>query len=341
MTKDEAITQSIEILRDHCRVTHKAFSTEKTYIHWSRKYISYLYDSAAQIKGLSSEKKFEVWLTRMATDGCAAATQAQAFNAILCLYKHVFGQELQGVNALRAKRRKVERHAPAIEDISAAFTHVKDTQHYPARLILHLLYGCGLRVGEGISLRIKDVDFNNGKLFIHDSKHGKDRYVGIPETLVSPLRHQVEVAAMKARIDIANGMPVQMPDALHRKYRRAPFEVPWHFVFPKVKICNCPRRKIPVRYHVLDSTLQRSLKRAVQTAGILVPFTPPHLRHAYATHLIGRGASYKGVAKSMGHSNILTTFNYDHTDALTVGSPLDCLKEIIPFPAIDDIAASQ
>lgn len=341
MTKEQAIAQSVQAMRDHCRVAQKAYSTEKTYVLWSRKYITFLYDSANQIKNLSSEKKFEIWLTKMATDGCAAATQAQAFNAVLCLYKNVFKQELQSVNALRVKRRKVERHAPSVEDISAAFQHIQDSASYPARLILHLLYGCGLRVGEGIALRIKDVDFNNGKLFIHDSKHGKDRFVAIPESLVAPLLHQVEVAAMKARIDIANGLPVQMPGTLHKKWPKAPFEVPWHFVFPKAKICSCPRRKIPVRYHVLDSTLQRSLKRAVKTADLMVPFTPHHLRHAYATHLIGRGASYKGVSKSMGHSSVFTTFNYDHTDALNVGSPLDQPKQVIPFPALDDVAINE
>ena len=274
-------------------------------------------------------------------EGCAAATQSQAFNAILCLYKHVFKTELKGVNALRPKRRKTQRHAPSVADISSAFRHVQDTSNYPSRLILHLLYGCGLRVGEGISLRIKDIDFNNGFLFIHDSKHGKDRYVSIPESLVSPLRHQVEVAAMKARIDIATGLPVQMPGTLHKKWKNAPFEVPWHFVFPKLKICDCPRQKIPVRFHVLDSTLQRSLKKAIKTAGLMVPFTPHHLRHAYATHLIGRGASYKGVSKSMGHSSVMTTFGYDHTDALEVGSPLDQPKQVIQFPSIEDIAANQ
>ena len=204
--KEQAIARSIQSLRDHCRVDQKAYSTEKTYVIWSKQYISFLYDSSELIKGLTSEKKFEIWLTNMAMEGCAAATQSQAFNAILCLYKHVFKTELKGVNALRPKRRKTQRHAPSVADISSAFRHVQDTSNYPSRLILHLLYGCGLRVGEGISLRIKDIDFNNGFLFIHDSKHGKDRYVSIPESLVSPLRHQVEVAAMKARIDIATGL---------------------------------------------------------------------------------------------------------------------------------------
>jgi len=340
MKKDEAISATIQALRDHCKVSQKAYSTEKTYVGWARRYIAFLYDMKSSLVDLTSEKKVEVWLTRLATDGCAASTQNQAFNAVVCLYREVWKKPLSGINSLRAKRRHVERHAPCISDISRAFAHVQDTSAYPIKLILHLLYGAGLRVGEGIALRIKDIDFGNNTLFIHDSKHGKDRYVAIPQPLFEPLKRQVEVATMKAQIDITQRLPVQMPNALDRKYKNAAYSVPWHYLFPKVKPCECPRRKILVRFHILDSTLQRYLKNAVRLAGLNVPFTPHNLRHAYATHLVDRGANIKAIQEAMGHTSVMTTFGYVHHDALSVGSPLEKPAEVIPFPTLHN-AASQ
>lgn len=335
MEKEPAIAKTKKLFRDYIRLKQMKYSTEKSYLGWAVRYVAFLYDDEESIKGMKSLERFEHFLTKLAYDEVAAATQSQAYHAIKCLYINVWKKKMEGVDALRCKRRPVERLAPSVDDINRAFAHVKDTPEYPILLILHLIYGTGMRVSEACRLRIKDLHFSAGKIIVHDSK-GKDRFMAIPEVLAEPLKHQVQIAIMKARIDISNGTPVKTPGKISTKDKSAPYSAHWHYAFPKQKLCAHPRTGEIVRYHILPSSLQRALKTACKAADLMQPFTPHNLRHAYATHLLDRGANPQGVQKSMGHTKIETTFGYVHTDALTVGSPLDAPK---PKPIPDQIIA--
>ena len=102
----------------------------------------------------------------------AAGTQNQAFNALLFLYREVLKIELKEVNAKRAKTKKTLPVVLSRDEIRNLFSYVKTG--LPS-LMLRLLYGCGLRVSEGLRLRIKDVDFENKCIWIRDGKGGKDR----------------------------------------------------------------------------------------------------------------------------------------------------------------------
>jgi site-specific recombinase XerD len=61
-------------------------------------------------------------------------------------------------------------------------------------LLAKLLYGTGMRLNEGLGLRVKDVDFDRGVLVVRESKGGKDRVVMLPRSLVTPLKVQLAVA---------------------------------------------------------------------------------------------------------------------------------------------------
>ena len=104
----QAICREREVLRRQ----HKALSTEDGYTFWLRRYMTALREMP---EGLSSEKKLETFLTDLARHrDISARTQNQAFNAILFFYKEVLGQSIGNVNALRAKRPVLERHAPTV-----------------------------------------------------------------------------------------------------------------------------------------------------------------------------------------------------------------------------------
>ena len=157
-------SQAIDRLREVIRRQHKAMATEDSYVFWVGRYINSLVKIPPE---LPSEKKLEIFLTRLALHhNVAASTQNQAFNAVIFFYKEVLGQALGNVDALRAKRPVHERHAPSVSDTRQLLQAISNVGRYLTNLIARLLYGCGLRVSEPLNLRIKDVNLERGTLCI-------------------------------------------------------------------------------------------------------------------------------------------------------------------------------
>lgn len=124
---------------------HLSLQTEKTYVYWVKRYGAFL-QAAKLPPDQPSETKMEAFLTSLARTGVAAATQNQAFNALLFLYRDVLKQELVKVDALRAQRPASLRYCPTRAEVCQLLASVADLYGYPTRLITHLLYACGLRV---------------------------------------------------------------------------------------------------------------------------------------------------------------------------------------------------
>lgn len=105
-----------------------------------------------------------------------------------------------------------------------------------------LLYGGGLRLGECLDLRVKDVDLDRGQIVVRRGKGGKDRTVPLPSAVADPLRrHLADVAALHHR-DLANGLGrVVLPDAISAKYPHAAIDWRWQFVVPAGRICRDAR----------------------------------------------------------------------------------------------------
>lgn len=95
---------------------HLSLQTEKTYVHWVKRYGAFL-QAAKLPPDLPSETKMEAFLTSLARAGAAAATQNQAFNALLFLYCDVLKQELVKVDALRAQRPASLRYCPTQAEV--------------------------------------------------------------------------------------------------------------------------------------------------------------------------------------------------------------------------------
>jgi len=90
---------------------HSSINTEKTYVYWVKRYAAFL-QAAKPPPDQPAETKMEAFLTSLARTGVAAATQNQAFNALLFLYREVLKQELLKVDALRAQRPASLRYCP-------------------------------------------------------------------------------------------------------------------------------------------------------------------------------------------------------------------------------------
>ncbi len=210
------ISNATQLVRETCALRHFSLKTEKTYTYWVGRYGSFLKDQ--QVTGWTTEQKVEAFLSRLAREGVSASTQNQAFNAVLFFYREVLKQQLGPVNSLRAKQQGNPRHCPTQEEVLRLLAAISDTYGYPTRLIVHLLYACGLRVTEPLNLRIKDVDFRESKLYVYQSKGGKGRVVLFPGCLTGALQRQMTVAQHVAEQDHARGIPVPLPGLLAKKY---------------------------------------------------------------------------------------------------------------------------
>ena len=312
-----------------CR-QHLALSTEKSYLHWIRMYAAWL--QSTRPTESEARLKVEAFLSAEARRGVSAGTQNQAFCALLFLYRSVLGVELGNVDALRAKQQIHERHAPTREEVAALLGSLRDLSGYPTRLIVHLIYGCGLRVNEPLSLRIKDVDLPASRLTIRDPKHGHDRVVSLPCSVVPWVKRQMEVALETHAADVRDRIPVVLPGLLAKKYPRAVYDRGWTWLFPQLRPCRHPRTGETVRWHCLDQTVQRAVRAAAKTAGLSCIITPHHLRHAYATHALRSGASPRDIQAVLGHRSLETTMGYLHAEASRVISPLESL-DVSSVPA--------
>ena len=315
-------SEVLKLVQAKVRLRHFAFSTEQAYCHWAGRY----YDFCLHLpQAWTPERKTEAFLTDLALkQGVAARTQNQALAALLFLYGEVLGKPLGDIHALRAKRPVHERTAPSREQVRALRGAVVDRPSLPARLIVDLLYGCGLRVSEPLELRIKDVLWGEGQLVIRAAKGAKDRRVPLPECCTGPLRAQCEAARHVWEGDRKNfpQVGVSLPFQLAKKYPTAALSWQWFWVFPAAGYCAHPRTGATVRYHLLHDLVQRAVRDAAIKTGLEGLVTPHVLRHAYATH---SREPIDALRQLMGHVSIETTAGYRHPVVAQASNPLDDL----------------
>ena len=157
---------------------------------------------------------------------------------------------------------EVRRLIAAVSDAESAF-------------VVQLLYGTGMRVLEALRLRVKDVELARGEILVRDGKGGKDRVTMLPGKLAAPMRAQLaRVAALHAAEIEAGRGGVWLPDALAVKYPNAPRLLGWQYVFPAAGLSIDPRSGAERRHHIDEKRIQRAVKRAAQTAGIVKPVSP-------------------------------------------------------------------
>jgi integron integrase len=313
------IHQATRLLQETCALKHLSINTEKSYTHWLLRYSSFLKGPKSNFS--TTEQKLEAFLTNLALSGVSASTQNQAFNALLFFYRDVLKRELTSIDSLRAKRPAALRHCPTREEVLQILSLVADIYGYPTRLIVHLLYGCGLRVCEPLNLRIKDIDIKQRRVYIHHSKGGKGRVVLFPECLAPALERQLTLAKARAAQDHASRIPVALPGLLAKKYPYAAHAERWAWLFPSHSLCRDPRAKILVRWRCHEANVQRAVKIAAERCH-LQGLTPHYLRHAFATHALQGGAFVRDLQVVLGHNHLETTMLYLHAEAGRVVSPL-------------------
>jgi len=312
------------------RARHYSRRTEQAYCQWVRRYIRY---HGLRHPTELAEPEINAFATHLAVEEhVSASTQTQALSAILFLYRRVLHREVGELSEL--VRAQTPKRLPVVltrEEVKALLDQLDDAGHAGAApwLIASLLYGAGLRLMECLRLRVLDLDMARGELIVRSGKGDKDRVTTLPRALEAALRKQLQHARAVHVADLADGWgSVLLPDALARKYPRAPAEWRWQWVFPQQRRWIDRRTGEQGRHHVHPSIVQRAVKDAVERADIAKHATCHTLRHSFATHLLETGYDIRTIQELLGHSDVKTTMIYTHVldrGGQGVRSPLDAL----------------
>jgi integron integrase len=316
-------TRFIDQFRHFLRSQNKAYKTEKTYVHWVKRFIYFHNKKHPSFMGAF---EVEVFLADLAIKLHASpSTQKTALNALSCLYKKFLGVDLGQLNFQYAQ---VTRNIPVVfshHEASAIINNLSD----PYKLKAQLMYGAGLRISECCRLRVHDIDFEMNMIVIRKSKGNKDRTTLLPKVTIDRLRQQIELVENLHQTDLSNGYgEVYLPYALSRKYPNAPKELGWQYIFPSANLSTDPRSQIKRRHHIVDRSVQRNVKRAISSAGINKKAGCHTFRHSFATRLLENGYDIRTFQQLLGHSDVKTTEIYTHVTkqgGLGVKSPVDSL----------------
>jgi len=292
----------LDVLGDRLRVRHYSGKTVKSYLHWCRGYLDYCDGLNRDCRSSSS---FTDYLTYLALQKkVAASTQNQAFNSILFLFRNVWGKEPSGIDAVRARKPK---RLPVVLTPSEVKKVLENAGGAPGT-VLRLCYSSGLRLGEAISLRVQDIDFESKSILVRSGKGEKDRITMLSPSIVPRLQVQLERAEELFR---TASEPVTLPGALSRKYPNAGRDWRWWYVFPSPSLCRDESGAI-VRHHIHPTGVQNEMREAVKASGITRRAGVHTLRHCFATHLLMSGMDLCEIQELLGHKNLETTRVYLH-----------------------------
>ena len=330
MTASTPVSQSgrreprlLDRLSEAIRARHMSKRTEEAYVQWVRRYI--LFHGRRHPSELGEREITAVLTNRAVERRVSSSTQNQALCAVLFLYRVVLEREVGDLELIRARK---PRKLPVVltrEEVKRVLSHLQGLDH----LFLTLLYGTGMRLMEGLRLRVKDIEFTGNQITIRDGKGATDRMTMLPAALKPSLQRHLEEVRTLHRADLEAGYgQVYLPYALDRKYTASAREWGWQYVFPATVLSVDPRSGVRRRHHLDERVFQKAFREAVRAAGVGKPATCHTLRHSFATHLLQDGYDIRTVQELLGHRSVKTTMIYTHVlnrGGRGVMSPLDSL----------------
>lgn len=261
----------LEQVRERIRVKHYSLRTEDAYLQWIRRFI--LFHGKRHPREMSAPE-VEAFLSHLATAGrVSPSTQNQALSALLFLYREVLEIELPWLDGVvRAKRPQRIPVVLTESEVRALLAQLDGTRW----LVACLLYSSGLRVLEGLRLRVKDVDFERREITVRDGKGARDRRTMLPERLID-----------LGEVDVLAGEREQVRLLRERQPRVE------HHGEPRAPRLGAPRRR--QRYHgewMLRHS-QESRPAPTKAYTMRTPWTDGHscwqgLRHRSAPFLCSR-----------------------------------------------------
>ena len=241
-------TRLMDQMRERIRYLHYSLNTEKLYAYWVRFFIRW--------HGLRHPRdmgpaEVEAFLSMLATQRrVSASTHNQALSALLFLYRQVLAIDLPWLDNIN--RPSAPKRIPSVltkAEVAALLAALPAADL--SSLVARLLYGTGMRLMEGLRLRVKDLDFDRSVIVVRQVKGNKDRVVMMSRALVSALHSQVLAARELWEHDRrAQRGGVEVPHALEAKYPGVGRRWGWFWVFPSptLSIDHAPAKKDAITY---------------------------------------------------------------------------------------------
>lgn len=319
---DHSSERFIDRLRLFIRARNLAYATEKTYVSWVVRFIRFHHMKHPAEMGEGEIESFLNYLVLQCY--CSKSTQRTALNALIFLFIKFLQRD--DIGTLNYKSSKRHPRIPVVFTHEEAMCVINnlDGKH---RLMAYLMYGTGLRISELIRLRVKDIDFGMNQIIVRNGKGGKDRITLLPEKLKAQLNDQINEVALLHKQDLRDGYgEVYLPNPLCRKYKNAPTELKWQYLFPSQVISTDPRSGKKRRHHINKATLSRQISIAIKDSNINKKASSHTFRHTFATQLLLNGYDIRTVQVLLGHSDVATTEIYTHVikqGNAGVKSPID------------------
>jgi integron integrase len=323
-----------------------AANTAECYQRWVVEFLRWAKGNEVQGRWRSpaelGAKEVGEFLTYLANDRkVAASTQNQACNAIVFLYRRVLADELpeDHLGRFAGQRSKRPGRVPTVLS-EGEMRHLIATMPGESvrTLMVKVLYGTGMRLGELATLRLRDLDFDRAQIIIRSGKGDKDRLVMMPGSLRGEFAEQARKVRELHRRDLARGAGwAPVPDVLINKVPYAADDWRWQFLFPSMTLRQQTVERLladgsqsvehrRVRHHAAAGVLDRFITSAVKEAGISKRVSAHTFRHSFATHLLEAGYDIRQVQTLLGHARLETTMIYTHVmnkPSVAVVSPMD------------------
>jgi len=311
----------LDKVRSELRIKQYSRKTEVAYTNWIKRFV--LFHNKRHPDEMGAEE-IKAFIDNLVTNHhVSAATQNQALQGILFLYKNILTKDVGWIENI--KRSSRVKHLPVVlskKEVEKVFRYLDGTN----KIIVSLLYGSGLRLNEALKLRIKDIDLDYKQILVRDGKGEKDRHTILPNSVLPELKKHLNSVFLKHKEDLKNGKgETILPYALKKKYPNAGKEFGWQYAFSSDKFIKDEESGLIFRWHIHESTIQRAVKEAVKKAGLTKSASPHTFRHSFATHLLENGYDIRTIQELLGHNSIKTTMIYTHVlnRGLGVKSPLD------------------
>ena len=269
--------------------------------------------------------EIEAFLNSLCRSALSASSQSQALAALVFLYQQVLELPFDWLTQLqRPKRPQRLPNVLTVDQVRSILCGMQGED----LLMAQLIYGTGMRISECLTLRIKDIRWDERTIHIHGGKGAKDRITLLPQQLVPALRRYVLSVAQRHRDERVSGQGyAPLPEALARKFPDAACSLNWQFMFASsLRRWNGQTQRWE-RWHTSPTRLQRAFRLAAIRIGGLPHATVHTLRHCFATHLLQAGTDIRTIQELLGQPKLDTTMIYTHVGAVhqRVRSPLDLL----------------
>jgi integron integrase len=285
--------------RQALRLRRYSRNTERAYLAWIRRLVAFCGRRHPVDIGRAEVQAF---LERaVGRPRASASTQSQAVSALAFLFRDVLGRA--PVRLLPLQRPRATLRVPTVlapGEVRAILAQLQGA----SRLMVALLYGSGLRLGECCRLQVRDIDLDRRQVVVRDGKGGRDRVTLLPVRLLQPLRAHLDRVLALHRRDRADGTAGR-PGAGGR--------IPdWGecWVFPARRLRADPPTGLLWRRHIDPNVLQRRFAAAVRAAGLAKRATCHTLRHSFAVHLLEAGHDVRTIQELLGHQDVATTLLY-------------------------------